>query len=115
MQFQITSSENLKVMYEVLNDPDWFDRDEHDPVDFMRVQNILTAYRMYLENCFLQYKEGFLDDDLYYNAILPGIVTYGPIFEKSGMPMTDAFRSGVNRILSNDYAGLKTLKPALTN
>ena len=74
MQLQITSSENLKVMYEVLHDPDWFDRDEHDPADFMRAQNILTAYRMYLENCFFQYKEGFLNDDLCYNAILLGIV-----------------------------------------
>ena len=35
MQLQITSSENLKVMYEVLDDPDWFDRDEHDPLNFM--------------------------------------------------------------------------------
>ena len=102
-------------MYEVLHDPDWFDRDEHDPVEFMRVQSIIAAYRMYLENCFLQYEEGFLDDDLYYNAILPGIVTYGPIFEKSGMPMTNAFRSEINRILSNDYKGLKNLEPALTN
>ena len=115
MQLQITSSENLKVMCEVLHDPDWFDRDEHDPLEFMRVQNIPTAYRMYLENCFLQYEEGFLDDDLYYNAILPGIVTYGPIFEKSGMPMTNAFRSEINRILSNDYTGLKNLEPAIAN
>ena len=75
MQLQITSSENLKVMYEVLHDPHRFDRDEHDPVDFMRAQNIPAAYRMYLENCFLQYEEGFLNDDLCYNAILLGIVT----------------------------------------
>ena len=75
MQLQITSSENLKVMYEVLHDPDQFDSDEHDPLDFMRAQNIPVAYRMYLKNCFLQYKEGFLNDDLCYNAILVGIVT----------------------------------------
>ena len=75
MQLQITSSENLKVMYEVLHNPDWFDRDEHDPLDFMRAQNIPVAYRMYLENCFFQYEEGFLNDDLCYNAILVGIVT----------------------------------------
>ena len=75
MQLQITSSENLKVMYELLHDPHRFDRDEHDPVDFMRAQNIPAAYRVYFENCFLQYEEGFLYDDLCYNAILLGIVT----------------------------------------
>ena len=69
MQLQITSSENLKVMYELLHDPHRFDRDEHDPVDFMRAQNIPAAYRVYFENCFLQYEEGFLNDDLCYNAI----------------------------------------------
>ncbi len=75
MQLQITSSEKLKVMYEVLHDPHRFDRDEHDPVDFMRAQNIPIAYRMYLENCFFQYEEGFSNDDLSYNAMLLGIVT----------------------------------------
>ena len=53
LQLQLTSSENLQVMWDVLNQPDWFERKDHKPVDFMRVQNILTAYRMYLENCFL--------------------------------------------------------------
>ena len=75
MQLQITSSENLKVMYELLHDPHRFDRDEHDPVDFMRAQNIPIAYRMYLENCFFQYEEGLSNDDLSYNAMLLGIVT----------------------------------------
>ena len=115
LQLQLTSSENLQVMWDVLNQPDWFERKDHKPVDFMRVQNILTAYRMYLENCFLQYQEGFLDDDLYENAILPGIVTYGPIFQKSGMPMTNAFRGEIQRILDAKYAGLKNLDTALSN
>ena len=67
------------------------------------------------QQLFLQYQEGFLDDDLYVNAILPGIVTYGPIFQKSGMPMTNAFRGEIQRILDAKYAGLKNLDAALSN
>ena len=92
--------ENLKVIA-AINELDTLDIKAMKPSESARFRMVLTMARSMFENNFQQARQGFLSEDFYSGSVIRNLEIFGEAFLKSGTPMSDEFRTEVERILED--------------
>ena len=92
--------ENLKVIA-AINELDTLDIKSMQPSESARFRMVLTMARSMFENNFQQARQGFLSEDFYSGSVIRNLETFGEAFLKFGTPMSDEFRTEVERILED--------------
>jgi hypothetical protein len=92
--------ENLKVIA-AINELDTLDIKAMQPSESARFRMVLTMARSMFENNFQQARQGFLSEDFYSGSVIRNLETFGEAFLKFGTPMSDEFRTEVERILED--------------
>lgn len=92
--------ENLKVIA-AINELDMLDIKSMQPSESARFRMVLTMARSMFENNFQQARQGFLSEDFYSGSVIRNLETFGEAFLMFGTPMSDEFRTEVERILED--------------